>query len=35
MDNEVIQKFDSREGSASNFYNIDGEEEPDIDYTEE
>ena len=35
MDKEVIQKFDSREGSAKNFYNIDGEEEPDVDFEEE
>jgi hypothetical protein len=31
----VIQKFDSREGNAKNFYNIDGEEEPDVDFEEE
>jgi RecA/RadA recombinase len=35
MDKEVIHKFDSREGSAKNFYNIDGEEEPDVDFEEE
>ena len=35
MEKEVIQKFDSREGSASNFYNIDGEDEPDVDYVED
>lgn len=35
MDKEVIQKFDSREGNAKNFYNIDGEEEPDVDFEEE
>jgi hypothetical protein len=35
MDKEVIQKFDSREGSAKNFYNIDGEEESDVDFEEE
>jgi recombination protein RecA len=35
MDKEVIHKFDSREGSAKNFYNIDGDEEPDVDFEEE
>lgn len=35
MDKEVIQKFDSREGNAKNFYNIDGEEESDVDFEEE
>jgi len=35
MDKEVIQKFDSREGNAKNFYNIDGDEEPDVDFEEE
>lgn len=35
MDKEVIQKFDSREGNAKNFYNIDGEEETDVDFEEE
>jgi len=34
MDKEVIQKFDSREGSASNFYNIDGEDD-NVEYDEE
>ena len=28
MDDEVILKFDRREGEASNFYDVDGEEEP-------
>lgn len=35
MDKEIIQKFDSREGNAKNFYNIDGVEEPDVDFEEE
>jgi len=35
MEKEVIQKFDSREGHAKNFYNIDGDEEPDVDFEEE
>lgn len=35
MDKEIIQKFDSREGNAKNFYNIDGDEEPDVDFEEE
>ena len=35
MEKEVIQKFDSREGHAKNFYNIDGDEESDVDFEEE
>ena len=35
MEKEVIQKFDSREGHAKNFYNIDGDEDVDLDYEEE
>jgi RecA/RadA recombinase len=35
MENEVVVKFDTREGDAKNFYNIDGEEEPDVDFEEE
>jgi len=35
MEKEVIQKFDSREGHAKNFYNIDGEDESDVDFEEE
>jgi hypothetical protein len=27
MDREVIVKFDTREGDAKNFYNIEGEEQ--------
>lgn len=34
MDKEVIQKFEAKEGNASSFYNIDGEEEAS-DYEEE
>lgn len=30
MDKEVIQKFDSKEGNAKNFYNIDGDDEDDL-----
>ena len=29
MDREVIVKFDTREGDAKNFYNIEGEENID------
>jgi len=35
MDKEVIQKFDSREGNAKNFYNIDGEDEEEVEFEEE
>ena len=35
MDKEIIQKFDSREGNAKNFYNIDGEEESSLEFEEE
>jgi RecA/RadA recombinase len=35
MDKEVIQKFDSREGNAKNFYNIDGEDEEEVELDEE
>lgn len=35
MEKEVIQKFDSREGHAKNFYNIDGDDESDINFEEE
>lgn len=35
MDKEVIQKFDSREGNAKNFYNIDGEDEEEVEFDDE